>query len=205
MRPSRYARRITGQTPIAIGGPAAGHDLLRRPRRTPPARRCSGTLNNCAMGYTPWGTYLACEENFNGYFRKTAAPNAARGPVRHQRRRLRLPVAHHRHPLRRRRRAERAEPLRLGDRDQPVRSVDARRSSARRSAASSTRAPGSRRPATAASSSTWATTSGSSTSTATCSRLPWRQSFREGVNPLDDGTLYVAQVQRRRLPASGCR
>jgi len=78
MRPSAYGRRITGQTPIAIGGPASG-DLRLRTSADPSGTLVLGTLNNCAMGYTPWGTYLACEENFNGYFNRTAA--VARTPL----------------------------------------------------------------------------------------------------------------------------
>ena len=62
---SRYNRRVTGTTPMNFSGPVgADHPLLQSAITPSPI----GTLNNCAHGYTPWGTYLACEENWNGYF-----------------------------------------------------------------------------------------------------------------------------------------
>jgi len=55
---------------MEITGPARGHALLQT-KADPSGTESKGTWNNCGNGYTPWGTYLACEENFNGYFAST--------------------------------------------------------------------------------------------------------------------------------------
>ncbi|MDT7834691.1 PhoX family protein [Aquabacterium sp. OR-4] len=94
VKSSAYGRRITANTVCKISGPAAGHALMkaRKYSITDTASTDTGTLtdgtvaygtiNNCANGVTPWGTYLTCEENFNGNFGSTGTvPAATSGDV----------------------------------------------------------------------------------------------------------------------------
>ncbi len=89
VKTSPFGRRITANTFCKISGPAAGHALLQTQQytitdaattatgATTNGRSCYGTINNCAHGITPWGTYLTAEENWNGNFGANAALPAA--------------------------------------------------------------------------------------------------------------------------------
>jgi secreted PhoX family phosphatase len=77
---SSFNRRIHTLTDMVLSGPAAGTSYMVTKYSTN-GTRTRGTVNNCANGYTPWGTYLTCEENWAGYFRRiTATDNANRTP-----------------------------------------------------------------------------------------------------------------------------
>ncbi|SFG10967.1 hypothetical protein SAMN05518801_107170 [Novosphingobium sp. CF614] len=74
---SSFNRRITPNTPMTFKGPAAGSAALVTAYSTN-GTAGRGTINNCANGFTPWGTNLTCEENWAGYFRRDASDATAR-------------------------------------------------------------------------------------------------------------------------------
>ncbi|KTT18768.1 PhoX family protein [Pseudacidovorax intermedius] len=77
-RSSSFNRRVHTLTEMRLSGPAARTDYVKT-RYSTDGSRTRGTVNNCANGTTPWGTYLTCEENWAGYFRRvTATDNAKR-------------------------------------------------------------------------------------------------------------------------------
>lgn len=63
----QYNRRITAGTRMEFRGPVRGNDLVKT-RYSTDGTHTRGTINNCANGYTPWGTYLTCEENWSQSF-----------------------------------------------------------------------------------------------------------------------------------------
>jgi secreted PhoX family phosphatase len=75
---SIYNRRVTPLTPMRLSGPVRGNALVRTKYSTT-GLDCRGTINNCGTGRTPWGTYLSGEENWAGYFTRSATDNTARG------------------------------------------------------------------------------------------------------------------------------
>jgi secreted PhoX family phosphatase len=74
---SAYNRRITAATPIEISGPLRGTDAMKTLYSTA-GTATRGTLNNCGTGYSYWGTFLTCEENWAGYFFRVANDSANR-------------------------------------------------------------------------------------------------------------------------------
>ncbi|MDD1014248.1 PhoX family protein [Pseudomonas rubra] len=65
-------RRFTTATVMNIAGPLRGSDHVKT-RFSKNGTQARGTNNNCGNGYTPWGTYLTCEENWPGIFVNTSS------------------------------------------------------------------------------------------------------------------------------------
>ncbi len=78
LKDSAFNRRITPLTDIELAGPVRGNALAVT-KYSPTGTKTRGTLNNFGTGKTPWGTFLTGEENWFGYFTRSATDNTARG------------------------------------------------------------------------------------------------------------------------------
>ena len=67
--------KVDGDKEMNIGGPARGHEMMRTAGESftdgeKAGVSTHGTFANCSSGFTPWGTYLTCEENFQDFFKR---------------------------------------------------------------------------------------------------------------------------------------
>ncbi len=74
---STFNRRITASTPMELSGPLRSNAAMRT-KFSPTGTMTRGTQNNCGTGYTFWGTFLTCEENWAGYFARANNDNTKR-------------------------------------------------------------------------------------------------------------------------------
>lgn len=77
---SAYNRRITPNTPMVLNGPVRGNDMVKT-AYSPTGTEARGTINNCANGFTYYGTSLTCEENWAFYFKRVSTDNATRTAI----------------------------------------------------------------------------------------------------------------------------
>lgn len=64
---SKYNTKYHVNSPMKFSGLARGNINLSN-FYDKNGNKSLGTIANCSKGKTPWGTYLTCEENFDGYF-----------------------------------------------------------------------------------------------------------------------------------------
>ena len=85
--PNAINRRVTPFTPVQFSGPAKDHPWIKaggakanelQKLTLADGLFAVGTMGNCAGGWTPWGTYLTAEENFNAYI---AAAERVKNPA----------------------------------------------------------------------------------------------------------------------------
>lgn len=74
---SPYNRRLHASSEMELSGPLRGSPAMVT-RYSPDGTRTRGTVQNCSAGKTPWGTYLTCEENWAGQFRRVSSEDDAK-------------------------------------------------------------------------------------------------------------------------------
>jgi uncharacterized protein len=74
---STYNRRITPTTTMELSGPLRSNAAMKTVF-SKDGTQTRGTQNNCGTGYSYWGTFLTCEENWAGYFFRAVGDDAKR-------------------------------------------------------------------------------------------------------------------------------